>query len=65
MNGAEVTLTDQNATNGVVHVIDKVMFPLPLGAIPQTVGDNSELSTFLYAVAQANLTDALNGWFEI
>ena len=59
-----MALPDQNATNGVIHVIDKVMFPLPTGAIPQVVGDNPDLSTLLYAIAQANLTDALNGKFH-
>ena len=61
VNGAKVIVPDQNASNGVIHVIDKVLFPLPTGNIPQTVGGRSDLSTLLYAVGQANLTDTLNG----
>ena len=61
IDGAEVTLVDQNATNGVIHVIDKVMYPLPTGRIPLTVASTPSLSTLLYAVTQARLAEALNG----
>ena len=61
VDGAKVVAVDQNATNGVIHVIDKVMFPLPSEDIPKTVAANSELSTLLYAVEQAQLAGPLAG----
>ena len=56
-----MTVRDQNATNGVIHVIDKVMYPLPTARIPAIVAGTPSLSTLLYAVAQGKLVDALNG----
>ena len=61
IDGAEVTLADQNDTNGVIHVIEKVMYPLPTGRIPLIVATTPSLSTLLYAVTQGKLAEALNG----
>ncbi|XP_053377483.1 periostin-like [Mercenaria mercenaria] len=61
VDGAEVVMVDQNATNGVIHVIDKVMFPLPSEDIPKTVAATPNLSTLLYAVAQGQLAGPLAG----
>ena len=59
INGAEVTIADLRASNGVVHVIDAVLTP------PVTVVDiivNSEAHTTLEtAVVQAELDDDLSG----
>lgn len=60
-DGAEVAIADQNATNGVIHVIDKVLYPLPTGRIPTVVAEMPSLSNLLYAVTQGNLVEALNG----
>ena len=62
VDGAEVTLADQNATNGVIHVIDKVMYPLPTGRIPMILAGMKNLSTLVFAAASAQLIGALNGW---
>ena len=56
-----MTLPDQNATNGVIHVIDKVMYPLPTGAIPTIVAGIPYLSTLLYALATGQLVGPLSG----
>ena len=56
-----MTLPDQNATNGVIHVIDKVMYPLPTARIPTIVAGMPELSTLLYAVSAGQLVGALSG----
>lgn len=63
MDGAQVVMADQNATNGVIHVIDRVMFPLPSEDIPKVVASNPQLSTLLYAVAQGQLAGPLAGWY--
>jgi len=44
----------------VIHVIDRVLYPLPTGNLPVTVANQPKLSTLLYAVAQAQLAGALS-----
>ncbi|XP_065190982.1 protein sll1483-like [Sycon ciliatum] len=58
--GSPVVLTDQNATNGVIHVIDRVMLP-PLGDIPTIVTRDHRFSTLLKAVSVAGLVPTLSG----
>jgi len=57
-NSVNVVNADINATNGIVHVIDKVI-------LPPTVVDiaiqNENFTTLVAAVAKAGLVDALNG----
>ncbi|CAG2230029.1 BIGH3 [Mytilus edulis] len=59
--GSPVVLPDQNATNGVIHVIDRVMFPLPLMPVTGLVGMDPKLSTLLTAVKAADLVQTLSG----
>lgn len=54
-------MPDQNATNGVIHVIDRVMFPLPLMPVTGLVGMDPKLSTLLTAVKAADLVQTLSG----
>lgn len=59
LNGfSEVILTDVVATNGIVHVIDRVVTPLSIVDI--AVG-NSAFSHLVDALVKAELVDALNG----
>ncbi|KAL3853349.1 hypothetical protein ACJMK2_016897 [Sinanodonta woodiana] len=60
-DGSQVINPNQNATNGVIHVVDKVLYPLPDNNIPQYVAFSPELSTLLYCVLQGQLTDVLSG----
>ncbi len=56
-NSANVVLADVVGTNGVIHVIDKVLLP------PTVVGialNNSDFSILVSAVVKAGLVDALN-----
>lgn len=53
-------LADQNATNGVIHVIDRVMLP-PLGNIPTLVIRDERFKVLLKAVEVAGLVDVLSG----
>jgi len=60
-SGSPVTAPDQNATNGVIHVVSKVLFPIPLGNVVQTAQRQSELGTLVKAVIAANLASTLSG----
>ena len=57
-NSATVVTADVVGTNGVIHVIDRVLIP------PTVVGvalNNSNFSTLVSAVVKAGLAEALNG----
>jgi transforming growth factor-beta-induced protein len=57
-NSADVTMADVNVSNGVIHVINKVL-------LPPTVVDaavaNSSFSTLVEAVVKAGLAETLSG----
>jgi len=57
--GATISQTDVRARNGVIHVIDAVMFPPP--TIAEIVATNPDFSTLLAAVDAAGLVEALGG----
>lgn len=63
-SNANVTLADQFAFNGVVHVIDAVLLPpdwvLP-STIPGIAGGNKDLSTLVTALEAADLVKTLEG----
>ncbi|WAR25203.1 BGH3-like protein, partial [Mya arenaria] len=61
VDGALVTMADQNATNGVIHVIDHVMYPLPSGTIPLVAAVAKQFGTLVYALQQGQLIPALEG----
>jgi len=65
LNDASVTVPDQVASNGVVHIINKVLIPpgigLALKTIPEVVTDTSTLSTLLSALRTADLVTTLSG----
>lgn len=54
---AMVTVPDNEATNGVVHIVDKLLLPPQSAA---NVANATGLSTLLGAVVVSNLTDAVN-----
>jgi uncharacterized surface protein with fasciclin (FAS1) repeats len=60
VEGSKITKFDLSASNGVVHVINKVMTP-PAGDIVDLVAGNSDLSTLLAQVKSAGLANALKG----
>ena len=49
INNARITMTDIQATNGVIHVIDAVLLP-PAKDIVDTAVSNPDLSTLVSAV---------------
>jgi transforming growth factor-beta-induced protein len=58
VNNASVTTADVEASNGVIHVIDKVLLPPSVVDIATYADDFSSL---VAAVAKANLAETLNG----
>merc|ERR1719345_564630 len=67
VNNADVVVADVEATNGVVHVVDKVLVPpkFPLALYPKDIVELSEsqpaLSTLVQALVAGNLTATLSG----
>ncbi len=65
VNGAKVTQADVSATNGVIHVIDKVLIP-PAGNIVQIAQADARFSYLVAAVLRAsegstNVAQVLSG----
>jgi uncharacterized surface protein with fasciclin (FAS1) repeats len=58
VNGIKVTTADLNASNGVVHVIGKVLIP-PTKTITEIVVGNANFSLLKAAVIRANLATVL------
>ena len=66
-DNAEVTGADNETSNGVVHIIDKVLLPqavldilFPPTTVVDVVTDNDNLTLLEQALIQADLIDALN-----
>jgi len=58
VNNAKVTLADLKARNGVIHVIDSVLFP-PTMTIAGIADSNDDFSILFQAVAKAGLGETL------
>jgi uncharacterized surface protein with fasciclin (FAS1) repeats len=56
---ATITSTDLPASNGVVHVLDRVLLPADMNIV-QTAQANPDFSILVEAVVAANLVDALS-----
>jgi uncharacterized surface protein with fasciclin (FAS1) repeats len=57
-----ITATDLNATNGVVHVVDKVILPpLPPTTVVGVAQGNPDFSILVEAVVAADLVNTLSG----
>ena len=59
VGGATVITADVIASNGIIHVIDKVL--MPPSDIPTTAGTTGIHNTLVNAVVQANLLTTLSG----
>ncbi|XP_076448454.1 transforming growth factor-beta-induced protein ig-h3-like [Babylonia areolata] len=59
--GSAVIRTDLAADNGIVHVIDKVIYPLPSQNIPIVLTFEPHLSSLAYLIFESTLTDTLAG----
>ena len=62
VNDANVTLADVNSSNGVIHVIDKVLMPTDTpNDIPRTASCTGNHTSLVSAVIQAGLLETLEG----
>ncbi|XP_064632671.1 periostin-like [Lineus longissimus] len=60
--GSILTLPDQNATNGVIHVTDRVIYPQALyGFLTQMAEISNSTGLFLAAIELTGLADVLTG----
>jgi uncharacterized surface protein with fasciclin (FAS1) repeats len=59
--GAKVTTADVTASNGVVHIIDKVLLPDGFGSIVDAAKKRYMLSTLVSSVVTADLANTLSG----
>jgi uncharacterized surface protein with fasciclin (FAS1) repeats len=57
---ARIVATDINCTNGVIHIIDRVLLP-EQKRIPALAKDAGQFSTLLAAVSAAGLAEVLDG----
>jgi uncharacterized surface protein with fasciclin (FAS1) repeats len=60
VNGAKITEADISASNGVIHVVDRVI-QSSYGSLYSTLGQNSNLSLFTEAVNQTEVSLKLIG----
>lgn len=58
---ATITATDIRASNGVIHVIDKVLLPANRNIVETAIAANPEFSILVEAVVAANLQGTLAG----
>jgi uncharacterized surface protein with fasciclin (FAS1) repeats len=58
---SNITATDIVASNGVVHLIDKVILPADKDIVATAIAANPEFSTLVTALQTANLVTALQG----
>lgn len=57
--GRKVILPDNDASNGVVHMLNQVIYPVPTKNIVAEASTTPELSTLVYAVIRGNLQKTL------
>ena len=62
VNGVEVDLNrvDETASNGVIHFIDEVIYPIPTGSIIETLREDDRFSILVDLIEAADLESALN-----
>ena len=61
VDGAKVIATDIEARNGLIHIIDDVLFPEPVLDIVQTAQKAGSFTTLLAALEATSLTSVLEG----
>ncbi|XP_054769464.2 periostin-like [Lytechinus pictus] len=59
VNGAPIVEADVTFAQGLIQVVDKVIYPLPVGDVIETLRDNFIFSVFVDFVRQANLVNEL------
>lgn len=60
-SGVIILVNDQNATNGLINLVAKVMYPLPTGSLYDYVVNSGSYQTLLLLAAKARFLDTLKG----
>ncbi|XP_061186608.1 protein sll1483-like [Saccostrea echinata] len=60
-DGSPIIKVNQNATNGVIHVISRVEYPIPVTNVVKLAQQDQELRTLVKAVVAAGLVSTLSG----
>ena len=60
VNGKKIVKADVQADNGVIHVIDEVIYPFADKTVVEVLAGNPDYSTLVTAVQAAGLVDTLN-----
>ncbi|XP_019641983.1 PREDICTED: transforming growth factor-beta-induced protein ig-h3-like [Branchiostoma belcheri] len=60
-DGSPVSNADNKGSNGVVHVVDQVLYPFPTGTVDSEISHNDNLTVLNTAVEKADLASALDG----
>eukprot|EP00058_Branchiostoma_floridae_P021552 XP_002607042.1 hypothetical protein BRAFLDRAFT_93564 [Branchiostoma floridae] len=60
-DGSLVSKPDNKASNGVVHVVDQVLYPFPSLTVDGEINNNKNLSVLKEAIEKAGLGSALDG----
>merc|ERR1711970_666006 len=60
VNGERVKKADMMADNGVIHMMNRVIYPFPVGNIAEVVTGDERFSTLLSAVIEADLVETLS-----
>jgi uncharacterized surface protein with fasciclin (FAS1) repeats len=61
VNGAQVIQADVAASNGIIHVIDRVLLPAVGNIVETALANNANFSYLVAAVQRANLVGTLSG----
>lgn len=59
--GSKITTVDLQATNGVIHLIDRVMFPIPEESSLQYLASKPNFTQLTYNAIRANIATELQG----
>ncbi|XP_059092190.1 periostin-like [Tigriopus californicus] len=62
VNGAEINLdkVDQKAANGIVHFLNDVIYPIPVGSLFEAMSEDNRFITLVRALEVADLIESLN-----
>ncbi|KAJ8302287.1 hypothetical protein KUTeg_021274 [Tegillarca granosa] len=61
--GSKITQVDLQASNGVIHLIDRLMYPIPDESALQYLASKPNFTQLAYNAIRANIATELQCWF--
>lgn len=61
VEGAKVILSDIIGHNGIIHIIDRFLYPVPNGTLNELLQRTPEVNLFWKLIQKVNLTKYLTG----